>query len=162
VTPTTKRSWKALADGATQARLGAILRSWERTPYLPGQQCKGVGVDCVRFVCAVLDELLGRKTPIATLPPDTCMHNPARAAAAMERIATLYDAVDATDAAVLLPGDAVVVGPEAGGPGHCLIVGDERGQVWHANPPHVSRVGLGGIYAVGRRVFRVYRLRGAA
>jgi hypothetical protein len=154
------KAWRPLGDAAAQARLGEVLRSWERTPYLPGQQRKRVGVDCVRFTCGVLDELTGRRTPIATLPPDTCMHDPARAEAAMARIAALYDAVDVTDSGVLLPGDAVVTGPEAGGPGHCMIVGDERNQVWHANPPHVCRIGLGGIAFVGHRVFRVYRMRG--
>ena len=41
-----------------ERRLYNILLSWEDTPYCPGQQCKGVAVDCVRFVSGVLDEML--------------------------------------------------------------------------------------------------------
>jgi hypothetical protein len=153
-------AWRQLPNELAAARLGAVLRPWLGTPYLAGQQRQRVGVDCVRFVAGVLDELLERRTPIETLPADACMHDPAGALAAMEQFATIFGAEDATDDAVIYPGDAVVTGPEEGGPGHCMLVGHERNVVWHASPPRVARMALGGIYLVGYRVFRVYRLRG--
>lgn len=32
---------------------------WLDTPYMPNQCCKGIAVDCLHFVLAVWDELLG-------------------------------------------------------------------------------------------------------
>ena len=54
---------------AAQDRLQDVLRGWEGTPYRAGAQAKGRdgGVDCVRFVCGVLDELYGeRRSAIQT------------------------------------------------------------------------------------------------
>lgn len=150
-------NWRPMADATAQARLGEILLSWEGTRYMPGQQLRGVGTDCVRFVCAVLDELLGVKTPIKTLPPDTCMHDPERAAAAMRRLQELYPSDQVSGA--VEPGDVIVTGPKAGGPGHAMIVGDQRNVVWHASAPSVHRVGIGGVLLLGHRVFAAYRLR---
>jgi len=59
-------------------QLERILRSWRVPPtrYIDGQCLKGVGVDCVRFVDAVLQELYGWKLkPLPLLPPDTSAHS---------------------------------------------------------------------------------------
>lgn len=150
--------WRPLADARSSARLAEVLAAWDMTPYRPGQQRRGVGADCVRFVAAVFDELLGRQTEITTLPPDTCMHDPAKAAAAVARLRALFDSDEVLDGS-MEPGDAVVTGPIVGGPGHVMVVGPQRNTLWHAARPCVHRTGLGGIYLLGHRVFRVYRLR---
>jgi hypothetical protein len=153
------KSWRP-GNPDRAARLAAVIRSWEGTPYLPGQQRKKVGVDCVRFVCGVYDELLGRATPIHTLPSDACMNDPLQATQVMEKIAGLFGAQEVTSCGVILPGDVIATGPIGGGPGHCLVVGEERKIAWHAVKPRVCRTGFGAIYLVGHTVFKVYRIGG--
>lgn len=146
-----------MGDAKAMARLGQVLESWEGTPYMSGQRCRGVGVDCVRFVVAVLDELTGRHTDIRTIPPDTCLHAPAKAREAAERLSLAFEADRVTDA--LEAGDVIVTGPVGGGPGHVMIVGHRKSEVWHASYPMVHKVGLRGVYLCGHQVFDVFRLR---
>ncbi|MCW8137308.1 MAG: hypothetical protein KIT58_00180 [Planctomycetota bacterium] len=153
--------WTPLEDEVAAGALARELRAWDGTPYMPGQQRQGVGVDCVRFVAGVLDELTGRQTPIRTLPPDASMHDVARADEKARELVALYGAAPVDDG-TLEPGDVVITGPRRGGAGHAAIVGDERGVVWHATRPFVHRAGLRGIYALGHRIWRVYRLRDRA
>lgn len=147
--------WQSIGDRAEAAVLRALSR-WEGTPYVLGSQAPGVrgGVDCVRFGCAVLDELYRTKTPIETLPPDRALHDPAGAMRAMRRIRRLYMPNRIVEDGSIEPGDALVVGPHNGGPGHLMIAGVD-GFLWHASGPPgpVVRTGL----STRQRVFRVYR-----
>jgi hypothetical protein len=151
-------SWRTLESGQALARLAAVLAPWEGTPYAPGQQCRGVGVDCVRFVIAVLDELTGKQTAIRTLPPDSSVHNPAAARERMELISQAYAPyLEVTDG-VVEPGDILVTGPLHGGPGHVMIVGNQRNVLWHATAPRVQKTGFRAFHFFGHRVFHVRRL----
>jgi len=147
------------AEVATLALKRAILR-WEGTPYMPGQQVAGAGVDCVRFICKIFDELHGLSaTPLKIIPADTSLHDRAGAVAAMRSILRGYEPIDIVLGGVVEPGDVVVIGPTRGGPGHGLIVGFEPNTLWHAAPSGVSRTGFG--FAEGyQRIFKVFRKGG--
>lgn len=139
-----------------EARLEQVLRSWEGTPYMAGQQLRGVGVDCVRFVAAVLDELLGRApTPIETLPPDASLHNRVGAICGMRAIRKRFMPNAPVQDGPLEPGDIVVTGPVSGGPGHAMIVGSSR-VLWHSSARSVHWTGLRP--PKGHKVWRVYRM----
>lgn len=153
--------WEDLPDEhgglAVSRRIGEVLESWRRTPYAEAQRCKGVGVDCVRFVCSVFDELDGRVgIPLDEVPPDTAMHAPETARAAMRKIIEAYGPAESVPLdRPLHPGDLVVAGPPDGGPGHALFVGAAPNTLWHA-----SRGGVvwTGIVVHHLEVFRGYRI----
>ena len=150
--------WRALEDQAAQARLGAVLESWRGTPYMSGQRCKGVGVDCVRFVIAVFDEMNGTDTPVKTVPGDVAQHAPEVARAALELLLRSFDCSRVREP-YLEPGDVIVTGPNAGGPGHAMIVGAERRMCWHAAPATgVCSTSLGIIGMLDQKVFAAYRM----
>lgn len=154
----TALAWRPLEDLAAQARLAQVLASWDGTPYFAGQRCKGVGVDCIRFVVAVLDELAGTRTVVRVLPGDVAHHAPALAFEALSRQLGLMPCSPVLDG-VLEPGDVVATGPLDGGPGHALIVGPERLQAWHAaDGQGVCRTGLGVLGWMGHRIVSVHRL----
>lgn len=138
----------------SQDRVAAVLESWERTPYMQGAACKGAGVDCVRFVCAVLDELYGRyREPIQTVPQDAAFHDRRTAITGMRRVIEAYGPAEKLrPGAPVEAGDILVTGPQGGGPGHAMIVGVR--QLWHSTGERVQRAGL----TLGRwRLFRIYR-----
>lgn len=149
--------WRAMESQQAQIRLGYVLESWRGTPYMPGQCCKGVGVDCVRFVVAVLDELAGVKTDIKTIAPDAAVHSADVAQEAFERLIDRFDCSEITDGFVE-PGDVLATGPLEGGPGHAVIVGSQRRMCWDAVHPKVRQISLGLRAIVGQRVFNVYRM----
>ena len=154
-----KWTWLPLAPAA-QARLAQILAEWKGTPYCPNARIKGRqgGVDCVRFVCSVLDEFLQREAePIYTLPPDAAMHTRAGALEVMRRIVRRYEPVTAVEDGTIKPGDVVVVGHPEGGPGHAMIAGTVPNTLWQASTTCVHFTGLG-LVAEQQKVFRVYRI----
>lgn len=151
--------WTPHPDPEAQARLAAVLAPWDGTRYMAGQQRRGAGVDCVRFVSAVLDELLGQQTPISTLPPDTAIHAPAKAEAAFQRLCVLFP-VEPLEGAFVEPGDVLVTGPIHGGPGHAVVVGPAPHMLWHASHRRVHQVSIRGIALLEHRFFHAYRLRG--
>lgn len=139
------------------ARLERILAGWRGTRYLAGSGARGTGADCVGFVAGVLDEMFGTTTPRSHLPADLSLHSRVGAIAAMRAIRRTFRAHYAVKDGVLEPGDVVVTGPVDGGPGHAMIVGCRRAQVWHCTPGGgVCRTGysITGLH----KVFRVYRM----
>lgn len=149
--------WVSTAPPQALAALERALARWVGTPYRVGQQCAGAGVDCVRFVAAVLDDVMGRVTPIETLPQDAALHARASAIAAMHRIRRLYEPVALVEDGTLEPGDLLVTAPPGGGPGHALIAGPRRWELWESTLDGVHRTGLGALTA-GRWSLRyVYR-----
>jgi cell wall-associated NlpC family hydrolase len=125
-----------------EARLEALLARWQDTPYLRGQQCEGVGVDCVRFVCAVWDDLIGRpRQPIERLPSDMAMNAPETARAAMRRMTELYGPFEEIEGPYAEPGDFFVTGGVRAGPGHAIIVGARRNTIWQAGTGRVAQGG---------------------
>ena len=128
-----------------EKRLKRVLRSWQGTPYREGSCRKGAGVDCVRFMCAVADELYGysRELP-SRLPADRALHDPEGARAAMRALLRLYSPLKVVSDNVVEPGDAVVVGPRGGGPGHVLLAGfDSLHPLWHVERTGVVYTGPG-------------------
>ena len=136
-------------------RLHKTLSSWAGTPYMPGGQAKGVGVDCVRFVSGALDDLFGDTTPIENLPQDMSFHDPAGAKAGLRRFLSSYLHMEVKGNRIQ-PGDIVVAGPVTGGPGHALICGLRS--LWHCDEHSVAPAGLnlvsGGAYFV-KKVYRI-------
>lgn len=155
--------WEPLEDLEAQRALALELEAWRGTAYGVGQQCRGVAADCVRFVCGVLDALRGTKTPLKTLPPDTCFHDSAKAVAGMERIRALFAPTDEVTNGVIQPGDVIVTGPAGAGPSHAMIVGTDPNTAWHCaalgGRGGVTVTGIRGVYVLGHRIFMVYRLR---
>lgn len=141
-----------------QARLGLVLEQWQGTPYRAGQQVRGMGVDCVRFVAAVLDELRGTTTPIETLPNDASMHTREGAIASMLNIKRAFMPCELVGDNSLEPGDVLVTGPRDGGPGHALIVGDQMNVLWESSNTGVRRVGKSALARNGYELFYAYRL----
>jgi len=135
---------KGPQDPVVAQRLREILNSWRGTPYRAGQQRKGVGVDCVRFVCGVYDELQNTETPIQALPGDLALHKPDSARAAMRLLLRSFGGrvAEVGEQIFLSPGDTIVSGMPGGGPGHAMIVGPWP-EIWHASRSGVVQTGLG-------------------
>lgn len=155
------REMSGFRDAAmAQARLERILDSWDGTPYAIGQQMKGAGVDCVRFVAAVLDELYGyKRLPVQDLPHDVALHQRETAIAAMRLIMKLYEPNEPVLDEILEPGDILVMAPPKGGPGHAMIVGARENEIWHSTGKRVQMTGIGFFDAghTGWKLFGAYR-----
>lgn len=152
-------SWEPLPRNLDwlRARLEACLTSWRGTPHRPGQCVPGVGVDCVRFVISVLETMSGRSlSKDVRIPQDASFHNRELALGAMRIFLESWkDRIDVTGGPYE-PGDVLVVGPAAGGPGHAILVGPEPRTLWHSSSIGVHKTG----WALERpmsRVFRVFR-----
>lgn len=126
-------------NALVEARIGRILKSWEGTRHVAGCQLKKGGVDCVRFVSGVLDELYGIKTELARLPQDAAYHAKDTCFAALRAFMELYKYTEVENG-ILQPGDIVVAGPIGGGPGHALVAGLDC--LWHCTSMGVARTGL--------------------
>ncbi len=145
------------ATGPWVQRLEAVLASWEGTPYVGGQQAKGDGVDCIRFGCAVLDELYALpRTPLPIRAADASMHDRPGSMSVMRQIIRRYPHHTIITDGMVEPGDIFVVGPAQGGPGHMMIVGPARNTVWQASATKVHFTGL--YLPSGATLFRVYRM----
>lgn len=139
--------------------MARVLESWAGTPYLPGCSARGRsgGVDCVRFVVGVLDELYGVRTPVERLPPSTSLHNRAAAMRAMRVM------VQAWPCEVIDPGEPpmttdVIILRHGAGPGHVAILSPVPNVVWHSTyPSGVVKAGLGSLGHV-EAIFRLAEL----
>lgn len=124
-------------------RIEGILQSWKGTPYYLGQQCKGIAVDCVRFVCAVLDELYQQPyQEIEHLPDDIAFHSREKAIDAMRLMLRLFPNHTSVRGYEVEPGDVLVCGSKSGGPGHAMIAGTQQSTLWHSNSHKVVQTGL--------------------
>ena len=154
-------SWKPLdfpGSDVVTARIQAACERWEDTPYMAGQQVPGMGVDCVRLVCGVMNELYGVKHDIPREIQDRSLHDPAGAQKVTDLICTYYAdhvALNRADRCVE-PGDVVVTGHGLGGPGHALLVGAEKNTMWQAMRRQVRKGGLG-LITHYQQIFVIYR-----
>lgn len=139
--------------------MGEALARWELTPYMRGQRCRGVAVDCVRFVTGLLDDLYGfERAEAPRLPPDIAFHNRRGALAGMREVLRLYRPYDRVRDGTIEPGDVIVSGPVGGGPGHGMIVGVERATIYHAvENLGVIKTGLG-LVANSQGFFAIFRV----
>lgn len=103
------------------------LDSWQGTAYRLFSQAKGVGTDCIRFVCAMGDFAWkdGSKTKVPRIMADTSMHQPEMARKVMRFLMEQYDyrAVPASEMHLLRPKDVVITAHPGAGPGHAIIAG---------------------------------------
>lgn len=154
------RTWQPLEDPVAQATLAAELCRWEGTPYLPGSCAPGPGggVDCVRFVVAVWNALARVDVRPDAISPAAAVHHPERARMAFAELAARFPCAPVPPDAPLEPGDVIATGPIGGGPGHGVIVGDERRICWDATYPAVRRISLGLVALVGHEVHGAWRL----
>lgn len=120
-------------------RIQKILSEWEGTPYAAGWQAKGAGVDCVRFVAGVLDELQGHHTELERLPQDASFHNKELCIRGMRGFLSRYPHTK-VESTMLQPGDVIVAGPRGGGPGHAILAGVRS--LWHCDSSCVSPTGF--------------------
>ncbi len=130
-----------------------------------GQSCPGGGVDCVRFVVAVLDELYrvgDDAEAVPVIPPDASWHDPAGAMHVARVISRRYPNEEVVgDTVTVAPGDVLVmqVSSVAGSPGHIAIVGPRPNTIWHANPGMgVAEAGLGEV----KRLLHAWRMKDKA
>lgn len=160
------RPWQPLSIEDPRAahlihlKLAVLFQQWQGTPYMAGNQCIQKGVDCVRWVTAVLDMMYDRApTDIQTLPSDGSFHNKRGAMKAMIKIKRLYPHCKVLRDEPLEPGDLVIVGPPGGGPGHAMLVGTEKNTLWHCAPlSGVCKTGWSLIVG-NQHIFRVYRAK---
>lgn len=153
--------WKPLKikHPAPALWLDMLFKSWEGTPYMGGNQCKGSGVDCVRFTTAILDLMEGNYHSITTLPSDVSFHNRRGAMRSMIKIKRLYSHRKVNPEKGLQPGDMIIVGPPGGGPGHAMLVGTEPNTIWHCTP-NSGVVKTGWSLVNGQqKIFRIYRIK---
>jgi cell wall-associated NlpC family hydrolase len=140
--------------------LSCALDEWRGTPYASGQSMRGRGADCIGAPFGVIDQLEGtRRTYRPEFPGDAAMHDSAGAFAALRRLLTLYGDSERLRAAPserleVEPGDLVVCGAVGGGPGHLMMVGPRRNELWHATAG-------AGFHQSGWALFTHQRLIGA-
>lgn len=144
--------------GIFDHRLSEILESWRGTPYSAVDSLKRVGINCVRFIGCVLDEMSGipKMSQMPDLRGDLCLHEPGKTAQAVRTMLRLYEPWRPVDpfSEPILPMDIFIVGPEGGGDGHGMIAGVQPSTLWHAAPSGVTVTGVG----TSRQSFlRVYR-----
>lgn len=124
-----------------EARLQGLLQSWERTPYAAGQQVPRAGVDCIRFVTAILDGLNQfQGSPLDVVPSDAAMHSREGAVRTIWSFCRAYG-LKSHSGPETQPGDVVLVAFRGGGPGHAMIVGPKPNTLWHVSTRGVCRCG---------------------
>ena len=123
---------------------------------MEGQQAPQGGVDCFRFVCAVLDGMERKHTPLEHIPADQAMHKPETAREAVRKVLRHYEPFEIVTDGKIEPGDVFITGKPRAGPGHAMIAGLKQGHVWHVPGPgkKVCRTGAG----TQGELFRIYRI----
>jgi len=119
--------------------------SWEGTPYRHGKHFKGIGVDCLHFAAAVLDDLYGSSisASLKSLAPDACVHNREGVAAAVRALMTYFPGMERYHGDCLQAGDLVITGPRSTATASHLMVAGSQGRLWHASSPRVCYTGYG-------------------
>ena len=130
--------WKILTSGqqlsAPDAALGAAIESWVGTPWMAGQCMRGVGVDCVRFVDAVLCQVRGVTIePAQRFPQNMPLADREGAMAAAHIMLRRHPNRKRIDGEPIEPGDVLICRRGAmDSPGHVLIAGVDARTAWHA------------------------------
>lgn len=147
--------WNPLPSDV-ESRLELELQSWKGTKYASGQRVKRVGVDCVRFVCGVLDNMSGTRTEFRSLPCDAHLHVPEKAKRAMLQIIRRYPHTRVENLTSVEPGDILVVGTQQA-PGHAMIVGTRPNQIWHQDGTTVCWTSPRFGQTSTTKLYRIYR-----
>ena len=149
---TTKHSMRSMdfrwpkVEASYTPRLRKVLNEWNNTPYGLGQQVKGVGVDCIRFVTGVLDDMFKRpyiKFPL--ISQDCCLTDHKQSKAIYDLLLQHYPSAEVKpnpDGSYdVEPGDLVCCGPLRGTLGHGMVVGADPGTMFHATTFSVVKAG---------------------
>ena len=149
--------WRDPEEPSAMPALQAAIDKWIGTPYAEGQKApgRGGGVDCVRFVEAVLEELYNGKAPgeyesIRKVPQDAAVHDLRTVSEVAQEMMRRYPhELRCGDIVEVHPGDVITcrVG-RRGGEGHAAIVGPRPWSAYHAMAPSVCMTGVGAIYDV--------------
>lgn len=117
-----------------QYRLMQIIRSWEGTPWRSNACSKGHGVDCVRFVMAVLDEYFGVTDPAPRChDPHLSLHDTSAVIKIAYELAHRYPGNFLDESMKPETFDVIIVRRQKNaGPGHIAIVGYPKETAWHA------------------------------
>lgn len=133
----TSVQWKRIPT-EIERRLLAVCESWVGTPYMAGQQAKGIGVDCTQLFGGIMDELFRNeiKTLIPRLPQNSGMHFPKAGFRTSIAIRKQFKSIIVRNEEIE-PGDALVTrGTATAGAfarlGHILIAGVRPGTALHA------------------------------
>lgn len=145
-----------------ERRISRCLSSWLHTPYMEGQQAKGIAVDCVQFVGAFLDEMYGNRTRtrIPRLRADAAQHSVRAAFQTIKALRSHFPTFVARDD-IIEPGDIVVVRASTDSrapkrPGHVLIAAPGHvGSAFHADG-HLGEVCQTSLAATSG-ILRIYR-----
>lgn len=139
-------------------RVETVCRGWVGTPYVLNRCEKGIGVDCMHYVAACLDELYGveHSKNLRSLPPDACVHNKLGVVKAGKALLKAYPSHSRVEDWTLESGDLVILGPHSQTPtaAHLLIAG-KRGKLWQTNSFGVCFTGYG--HDSSEMVVAVYR-----
>lgn len=137
---------------AVEQRIDSVLESWVDTPYFINMAMKSQGVDCIRFVCSVFNELYREeRASLPHLPQDTAMHNPSGAFAVLREVLRIYPEYEIVQD--IEPGDLAITAKPGCGPGHSVLAGTTH--LFHAIPGGVCRTGLS-IFTT-HPIYRIYR-----
>jgi hypothetical protein len=135
-----------------QDRMHDCFLSWEDTPFLDGWQSRGHGVDCVRFMAAILNFMYrDQRATIDQLPRDLGFHDRGAAVSAMRKMHRIYPESVVVRDRTMEPGDVLVTGPASRAPAHVVMVGARPCHFWQAGPAKVTRCGQ------PSRIARIYR-----
>lgn len=152
--------WKPFSDerirenlfSRIEKRINDVCESWIGTPYMKGQRCKDIGVDCVQFTCAILDELNNRfigSTKIDRLASDTGANDKEGIfALRIARQIMKINPCEKIPVHCLQPGDILICRlGNNGGPGHTMFVGGKKNLLYHAcnGERQVTKIGLGSV-----------------
>jgi len=121
----------------------AELETWVGTPYVPGQQKKGSGIDCIRFVFSMLDWLYEFENPTKCprLPSQVGMNNKPLAMTGLKaafkayKPEVLWNNINPTRLMPEYPepGDVMIIRRGDNSPAHSLIAGTRRNILWHCD-----------------------------
>lgn len=156
IRPIVPLKWKP-GPAALRRVLALVVKPWADTPFMAGQCCPGVGVDCTHFVCAVLDELYGRPPrPLRRWKPGTGLANIKAGAQVLRAIRQLFPAGQRV-AGALEPGDTVAL-RYGRGPNHVALVGFKPNTIWHCPMGVGGRVAPMPLAMFTGRIVRAYRM----
>lgn len=153
----------AWTGGPAQLRhvLALAVKPWEDTPFMAGQCCPGVGVDCTHFVCAVLDALYGRAPrKVRRWKPGTGIANLKAGAQVLRSIGKMFPESYRVNG-VLEPGDTVAM-RYGRGPNHVALVGWVQNTIWACPMGVGGRVSQMPLAMFTGRIVRAYRMRDRA
>ena len=141
--------------------LELAVKPWEDTPFMVGQCCPGIGVDCTHFVCAVLDRLYGNEPrKIRRWKPGTGITSIKAGATVLRHIVKMFPQAYRVRE-VLEPGDTVAL-RYGRGTNHVALIGWKPNTIWHCPMGIGGRVSQMPLMMFTGRIVRAYRMRDRA